>query len=102
MEIEIKSVTYLRELSRSHDDWENDPACLAAEWAADEIERLQAIVVGVPAFTQVVADDCGCKYIDQPCIYQRGNAWRYHRVRAGNQWADGITPLEAAEKARER
>ena len=46
-DVEIRSVAYLRELSRCHDDWPNDPACLAAEWAADEIERLRNLLAAV-------------------------------------------------------
>lgn len=41
-DIEVKSLEYLRELSRSHDDWQNDPSCLCSDWAVNEIEKLRA------------------------------------------------------------
>jgi len=41
---EIRSLDYLRELSRLTDDWENDPACMCCDWAVGEIERLRNAV----------------------------------------------------------
>ena len=35
-----------------------------------------------------------------PCIYQRGNLWRYHTDRAKNQWHDHENPATAALIAR--
>lgn len=39
-EITIRSIEYLRELSRLISDWEDDPACQCCDWAVSEIERL--------------------------------------------------------------
>ena len=35
-----------------------------------------------------------------PCIYKRGNLWRYHTDRAKNQWHDHEDPATAALLAR--
>ena len=35
-----------------------------------------------------------------PCIYKRGNLWRYHTQRAANQWHDHEDPATAALLAR--
>lgn len=64
--------------------------------AATRLEELQRIVDDIPALVDLVAADCGKQYIDAPSIYQRGTRWRYHRVRASNDWEDGQTPLLAA------
>jgi hypothetical protein len=64
--------------------------------AADRLEHLQKIVDELPALVELVASDCGKEYIDRPSIYQRGSQWRYHKVRAGNEWNDASTPLMAA------
>ena len=65
--------------------------------AADRLEQLQKIVDDIPALIELVASDCGKEYIDRPSIYQRGDQWRYHKVRAGNEWNDASTPLMAAK-----
>ena len=41
-EMDIRSVAYLREISRGHENRAEDPTCICANWAADEIERLRA------------------------------------------------------------
>lgn len=64
--------------------------------AAYRLEYLQEIVDAIPALIELVAHDCGKEYCDRPSIYQRGQQWRYHRVRAGNEWNDADTPLSAA------
>ena|SRR3972149_3618096 len=47
-DVEIRSLDYLRQLSRLHEDWENDPACQCCDWAvtelvamADELRKFQ-------------------------------------------------------------
>ncbi len=37
---EIRSLAYLRDLSRLIEDWQEDPACQCCDWAVGEIERL--------------------------------------------------------------
>ena len=64
--------------------------------AANRLEQLQRIVDEIPELIELVASDCGKEYIDRPSIYQRGSQWRYHKVRAGNEWDDADTPLMAA------
>ena len=41
METEVCSLEYLKELSRLHDGWEEDAACVCCDWAVKEIKRLQ-------------------------------------------------------------
>lgn len=65
--------------------------------AVNRIEQLQKIVDDIPRLVELVSQDCGKPYDEQPSIYQRGNKWRYHTVRAGNNWEDGDTPLAAVE-----
>ncbi|KKN88313.1 hypothetical protein LCGC14_0248750 [marine sediment metagenome] len=36
---------------------------------------------------------------NEPSIYQRGNIWRYHVNRCGNNWEDDTDPSKAAERA---
>ena len=67
------------------------------DMAADRLEALQKIVDEIPALLELVVSDCGRDRIDGPSIYQRGSNWRYHKVRAGNQWNDAATPLQAAK-----
>jgi hypothetical protein len=42
-EINVRSLEYLRHLSRLVDGWEEDSACQCCDWAVEEIERLRAI-----------------------------------------------------------
>jgi hypothetical protein len=82
-------VARLRDYDNCHDGDVDD--------AADHLEYLQKIIDEIPALIELVAQDCGKEYIDRPSIYQRGRQWRYHKVRAGNQWNDADTPLLAAQ-----
>ena len=60
-----------------------------------EIERLRGIVEQIPQLIESISKDCKIPFLNRPSMYQRGKLWRYHRVRAGNKWADADTPLEA-------
>jgi hypothetical protein len=62
-----------------------------------DYKRLLSIVESIPQIVRLVTLDCGVEQCDQPTIYHRGNKWRYHCERAGNDWADGETPLAAVE-----
>jgi hypothetical protein len=67
---------------------------------AGSYERLHAIVERLPELIGIVATDCGATNEDRPSLYKRGNLWRYHVQRCGNEWADDADPIKAAEKAR--
>ena len=85
-------VARLRDYAQCHDG--------DVDEVADRLEQLQKIVDEIPALIELVASDCGKEYIDRPSIYQRGIQWRYHKVRAGNEWNDADTPLRAARLLR--
>jgi hypothetical protein len=63
-----------------------------------ELEELREIVKQIPDIVEQVAADCNVEYTDRPSLYKRGNKWRYHLVRATNDWEDGDTPLDAIKK----
>ena len=66
------------------------------EDAEQERDKAQAIIEQIPQLIEIVCEHCKVPYIERPSLYKRGDLWRYHKVRAGNQWADAKTPLEAA------
>ena len=61
-----------------------------------DIERL---IESIPKLVQITARDAKAGH--NPSIYLRGNVWRYHIDRAGNQWGDHADPAKAAEQARD-
>jgi hypothetical protein len=46
-DVSVRSLEYLKHLSRLIEGWEEDSACQCCDWAAAEIERLRAIVCDV-------------------------------------------------------
>jgi len=46
---DIRSLGYLRELSRLVSDWEEDAACQCCDWAVQEIEGLRATMQRIKA-----------------------------------------------------
>lgn len=82
-------VARLRDYDQCHDGDVDD--------AATRLEQLQKIIDEIPELIELVASDCGKDYSDRPSIYQRGNQWRYHKVRCGNEWNDADTPLMAVK-----
>jgi hypothetical protein len=71
--------------------------------AARRLRHLADICDGIPELVARVAGDCGVPYANQPSLSRRGEKiWRYHRVRAGNNWSDAGTPLVAAIKVAEQ
>lgn len=51
----VRSLEYLRGLSRLHEDWRNDSACVCCDWAVLEIEQLRGLLD-----TAVDAFESGC------------------------------------------
>ena len=47
----------------------------------------------IEAIVDIVTVDC--KHGHNPSIYRRGDKWRYHLDRFGNNWYDGISPIGA-------
>jgi len=78
---------------------------LRAEFPPAEVCKvaagLQNIVERLPELVGIVATDCGAINDSRPSLYKRGDVWRYHVQRCGNQWADDADPIMAAEKARQ-
>ena len=48
----------------------------------------------IEALVDIVTVDC--KQGHNPSLYKRGDVWRYHLDRFGNQWEDGKHPVNAA------
>lgn len=64
----------------------------------ESVDLATSIIDDIPALVDRVVGDC--KAGGDPSIYRRGDKWRYHFVRAGTSWADGDTPLEAANSVK--
>lgn len=76
-----------------------DAAVEGSDWKARAL-RAEAIVERLPQLVGIVATDCGATNDDRPSLYRRGNVWRYHVRRCGNEWADDADPIKSAEKAK--
>lgn len=83
-------------------DHDTDEECVVAlALHADELHRsLVRLQAGVPMLVHLAATDA--REGHEPSIYLRGDKWRYHVDRAGNQWEDHADPSTAAEKAKKR
>lgn len=66
-----------------------------------ELNSLRQLQRDLPELIERVLEDAGVDYNNRPTLYKRGSVWRYHKVRATNQWEDATTPLQALIAVRE-